>query len=75
MAVAGQHVGKSAAQGAGNQPVPHRPAIDVGILLQRIGTAETGHRHQAVQADAAAPAVDRQRIVAEGGAHDLADAR
>ena len=35
--VARQNIGEGAANGAGDQPVAHRPAVDVDILLQRIG--------------------------------------
>ena len=73
VAVARQHVGEGAADGAGDQLVAHRPAVDIGILLQRVGAAEARQRDAALERDAFAHRVDRNGIVGEVRADHVGD--
>ena len=45
---------------AGDQPVAHRPAVDIGILLQRVGPREGRDRDMAGELDAFARGIDRR---------------
>ena len=74
MPVARQDVGESAADRAGDQLVAHRPAVDIGILLQRIGAGEGRDRDMAGQSHVVAHGLDGDRIVGKVGAHHLRDA-
>ena len=75
IAVARQHVGIGAADRAGDQLVAHRPAVDIGILLQRVGAVEGRQRDVAGEPHAFALGVDGDRVVGEVGADHLGDAR
>ena len=74
VAVARQHVGEGAADRAGDQLVAHRTAVDIGILLQRVGAGVGRDRDVAGKRHAFARGVDGNRIVGEVRAHDLGDA-
>ena len=65
MAVAGHEVAIGAAHGAEQQLVPHRPAVDVEILLAAGRAVEGGQADEAGEMHAVALGIHRHRAVAE----------
>ena len=75
MAVARQIIGIGAAHRADQKLVAHRPAIDEQILAERIGARERRQRGEAFDRDALALRRDLDRVGAEVGAENVAEAR
>ena len=62
VAAVGQHVGVGGAQGAGQQPVLHRAAVDEEVLVAGVAAVEGGQARVAAQAHAVAGVVDGQGV-------------